>query len=170
MITAFVITVKEMDQFYLHFIFIFSVYRYCFCLKEKMHFSLNCPKQPTTLFPMKKDSFVPSVPRVQFAYVITKASNPHYDFNQAKYKCSSFLGFQQPLFLPYLLLNWAANHNCCPIRCCFINQLVKQPMKIKQPNVVDPCEPKSTKQSNCLTLEAKPELRRHYEDTNFRKY
>ena len=134
-----------------------------------MRFSLNCAKQFTTFFPMKKDSFVPSVPRVKFAYVI-KAPNLHHAFNQAKYKCSSFLGFQQPLFLLYLLLNWTANHNCCPIRCYFINQLVKQPMKIKQPNVVELSEPKSTKQSNCLTLEARPELRRHYEDTNFRKY
>ena len=128
-----------------------------------MHFSLTCAKQFTILFPMKKDSFVPSVPCVKFAYVI-KAPNLHHAFNQAKYKCSSFLGFQQSLFLPYLLLNWTANHNCCPIRCYFINQLVKQPMKIKQPNVVDLCEPKSTKQSNCLTLEARHELRRHYED------
>ena len=128
-----------------------------------MHFSLNCAKQLTTLFPMKKVSFVPSVPCVKFAYFI-KASNLHYAFNQAKYKCSSFLAFQQPLCLSYLLLNWAANHNCFPIRCYFINQLVKQPIKIKQPNVVDLCEPKSTKQSNCLTLEARPELRRHYED------
>ena len=75
-----------------------------------------------------------------------------------------FSWFSTALLLPYLLLNWTANHNCCPIRCYFINQLVKQPMKIKQPNVVDLCEPKSTKQSNCLTLEARHELRRHYED------
>ena len=128
-----------------------------------MHFSLTCAKQFTILFPMKKDSFVPSVPCVKFAYVI-KAPNLHHAFNQAKYKCSSFLGFQQPLLPPYLLLNWAVNHNCCPTRCCFINQLVKQPMKIRHPNVVDLCEPKSTKQSNCLTLEARHELRRHYED------
>ena len=75
-----------------------------------------------------------------------------------------FLVFNSPYASLICCLIGLLTRNCCPIRCYFINQLVKQPIKIKQPNVVDLCEPKSTEQSNCLTLEARPELRRHYED------
>ena len=60
-----------------------------------MHFSLTRAKQFTILFPMKKDSFVPSVPCVKFAYVI-KAPNLHYPLIRPNTNARVFLVFNSP--------------------------------------------------------------------------